>query len=238
MIASLPMYDRPETAAVYDHLWHGMRAALGYGPKALTRSDDLWSAWQSPDLLFGQACSLPFRMGLRDRVDIVASAVHPLPVAAGHYCSRYVVRTEETRAKMSDFVGARAAVNGRDSHSGFVALPEDLRATMFETGSHAASARAIAEDRADIAAIDAVTWEMILRWDACAGRLRVIGTSAASPAPPFITAKGNDVSALFAALKSAVAMLLPEERLIIGVQDVVRLPDAAYLGLPVPATTA
>ena len=31
MIASLPMYDRPETAAANDRLWQGVRERLGQG---------------------------------------------------------------------------------------------------------------------------------------------------------------------------------------------------------------
>lgn len=235
MIANLPMYDRPETAAVYDHLWAEMRARLGYGPAALTHSLALWDEWQSPELVFGQTCSLPVRAGLRGKVSVVASPVHDLPIPVGHYCSQYVVRREEARSDVSAFAGSPVAVNGFDSHSGFVALPDALRASAFETGSHAASALAIAEGRADIAAIDAVTWGMISRWEKCAEALRVIGTSASSPAPPYVTAVGNDVEALFAALEGAVAELSAAERVVIGVHGVVRLPEAAYLELPVPA---
>ena len=53
MIASLPMYDRPETAAANDRLWQGVRERLGQGPEHLTRGGDLWAQWQSPDLILG-----------------------------------------------------------------------------------------------------------------------------------------------------------------------------------------
>jgi len=82
MIASLPMYDRPETRAANDRLWQAMRDALGYGPKGLTRNENPWDIWRAPDLLFAQTCSLPYRLALLDRVDIVATPVHALPCSS------------------------------------------------------------------------------------------------------------------------------------------------------------
>ena len=67
MIASLPMYDRPETAAANDRLWQGVRTRLGEGPEHLVRAGDPWEHWQSPDLLLSQTCGLPFRSDFMTR---------------------------------------------------------------------------------------------------------------------------------------------------------------------------
>ncbi|MGR3291710.1 MAG: phosphate/phosphite/phosphonate ABC transporter substrate-binding protein, partial [Paracoccaceae bacterium] len=68
MIASLGMYDRPETAASNDALWAGIRKNLGYGPQHLDRTTTPMQVWQSPDLLFSQTCGMPYRSILRDSV--------------------------------------------------------------------------------------------------------------------------------------------------------------------------
>ena len=68
MIASLPMYDMPHLRGAHDRYWTAIRDALGYGPDALTRGGDPWAEWQSPDLLLGQTCGLPYRARLHDKV--------------------------------------------------------------------------------------------------------------------------------------------------------------------------
>ena len=54
MIASLPMYDRPETAAAHDAFWalirdHAAQEGLDLPP--LTRGDDLWAQWEDPRMI-------------------------------------------------------------------------------------------------------------------------------------------------------------------------------------------
>lgn len=50
MIASLTMYERPETTAALDALWQAIRAELNdsEAPETLTRGKDLWEVWTSP----------------------------------------------------------------------------------------------------------------------------------------------------------------------------------------------
>ena len=60
MIAFLGMYDMPPLRAANDAFWTAIRAELGYGPEHLTRTDDPWPVWQSPDLLFAQTCGWKF----------------------------------------------------------------------------------------------------------------------------------------------------------------------------------
>ena len=150
MIASLPMYDRPETAAALDRLWANFRDAWPGAPAALTRSDDPWSHWRHPELLLSQTCSLPYRARLHETVQLVGAPVHDLPCPEGHYFSTIVARADDSRSTLSEFADARPAINDPLSQSGRAALDamakdEGIRfSTPVMTGSHAASAHAVA----------------------------------------------------------------------------------------------
>lgn len=246
MIAALPMYDRPETSAANDILWMAIRTALRAdgieAPHSLTRPDDPWTVWRAPDLLLAQTCGLPFRSCLHESVALVASPDHGLPgCPPGHYfsvlvCRRHGGRIPQTR----DFDGATLAYNEAVSQSGwaapwahFAALGLGIGARIA-TGSHRASALAVAEGRADFAAIDAVTWALIERHDAIAAKLAVFDRTAPTPALPFITAKARPARRIAVALRRAVASLSPRTRAALLLKGVTRLDAARYLALPIP----
>lgn len=234
MIASLPMYERPGTRDVHDRLWTLIRTHLGYGPHALTRGENLADLWRSPDLLLSQSCSLPFRLSLHEHLDIVASPIHDLPCEPGYYFSVLVVRHDERRSAVTEFAQARIAVNAFDSHSGWAALPAELRATApLLTGSHAASVQAVADGRADLASIDAVTWGL-LEPEGLTGGLRVLDTTASTPALPYVTRRGNDIQALRNALELAIAALSDSDRKMLNLLGVSHVPTEEYLSLPTP----
>lgn len=246
MIASLPMYDRPETAAAHDALWalvrDGLRARGLPAPEALDRRIGLWAGWEHPDLVLGQTCGLPYRTRLHRRVELIGAFDYGLEdVPPGHYVSLFVVRADDPRNVPEAFARACFAYNSADSHSGWAAPALWAAARGFAfgralaTGAHRESARAVAEGRADIAAIDAVTWRAIRRWDGpVATRLRVIGRTDASPGLPLIAARGADAEALAAALSEAAKALAPDHRDILGILGFVRVPAADYLAVPTP----
>ena len=245
MIASLPMYDRPETAAANDRLWAGIARALAAeglaAPAALDRATGLWETWTSPDLLLSQTCGLPYRTRLHGQVTLVATPVCDLPGAPpGHYHSVLVARRRDPRRDLADFDGATLAYNEALSQSGWAA-PAAAAAALgitygagVATGTHRASARAVAEGRADLAAIDGLTWRMIRRWDDFAAALKEIGTTRPTPALPWITARSRDPAPIARALREAVARLSPEDRDALGILGTTWIPPEAYLALPPP----
>lgn len=110
--------------------------------------------------------------------------------------------------------GTRFAFNTPDSMSGRLALARDLArmavidspenlgaffSELVETGAHRASIRAVAEGRADAAAIDCRTWAMAQDLEPAAQALQVVGWTARRQGLPFIAAK---------ALAPRVAMVL------------------------------
>lgn len=243
MIAALPMYDRAETAAATDRLWALMRDALRDAglpaPDALTRGGDLWDQWLSPGLVLSQTCGLPYRARLHGRVTLVATPDYGVEgCAPGHYRSVLVARADDPREGLAAFAGARLAVNDALSQSGWGAVAADAAAfglvPVGPTGAHRLSALAVAEGRADLAAIDAVTWRLLARHEGLAARLRAIALTAPGPGLPWIAAAGADAARMRPALASAVAALPADDRAALGLCGLAVIEAADYLALPVP----
>ena len=244
MIAALPMYDRPETAGALDRLWAGTRARLRVAglaaPEALSCGGDLWAQWRSPDLVLGQTCGLPYRAHLHPYVTLIATPDHALPgCPPGHYRSVLICAADDVR-ETAAFSGAPMAFNEALSQSGWAAPQAHFAARglairpALETGSHQASARAVAEGRAAFAAVDAVCWEMLRRWEPFTARLRVFDRTEPAPALPFIAARGADGDAIRRALGAAFAALAPRDRGTLAMRGLVALPASTYLALPLP----
>lgn len=247
MIASLGMYDFGAAQAANDRLWglirDGLRSRGIAAPEALTRGEHAyWDAWQSPDLVLSQTCGYPFRARLHDRVAYVGTPDYGVEgCAPGHYRSVFIARADDPRDRLQEFDGAPFAFNEDLSQSGWAApqiqaarLGLTLR-PVLRSGGHRLSAQAVAEGRADIAALDAVTWRL-MQGEAVAARLKVVGLTDPSPGLPLIAASGADIEATFAAVAEAIATLDAESRDVLGLKTLVRIPLADYLAVPNPPT--
>ncbi len=244
MIASLPMYDRPETQAANNRLWALMRdhpeLRARNVPQNLTRDDAPFDHWVNPNLVFSQTCSLPYRTELRGKVTLVATPVHDLPCAPGYYYSVIVARRDDPRADIASFHGSTLAYNSANSQSGWAA-PTAI-ATVHEasfgktvaTGSHLASAQAVVAQDADVAGIDAVTWELMKRHDPWTRDLKEIAATQPTPALPYITAKSRAAGILYQALTQAIDDLSEPDRETLCLKGVTTIPSDAYLALPLP----
>ncbi len=191
------MYDFGPTQAANDRLWAGLRDALRAlgqaAPEALTRGGAAyWPAWESPHLVLSQTCGYPFRARLHGRVTLVATPDYGLPgCAPGQYCSVLVARAEDPRDRIEDLATGRMAWNEDLSQSGWAAPVQHLLALgltprpALRSGGHRRSAAAVAEGRADWAALDAVTWAMMQdSGDPAVPRLKVVGrTQPPRPCP-------------------------------------------------------
>lgn len=247
MIASLGMYDRAETAGANDRLWAGIRDGLRArgiaAPDGLTRGEGAyWQAWQAPDLVFSQTCGYPFRARLHGHVTLIGTPDYGLPdCPAGHYYSVFVARADDPR-DLPALTAARFAYNEALSQSGWAA-PQNHAALHglppfsphLQSGGHRLSALAVAEGRADVAALDAVTWALLRRYEPWTASLRVVDrTRPATPVLPYIAAKGVDGAACFAATEAAIAALSPEDRQILHLRGLVRIAAEEYLAVPNP----
>ncbi|MCB6178867.1 phosphate/phosphite/phosphonate ABC transporter substrate-binding protein [Rhodobacter sp. Har01] len=250
MIASLGMYDAGPARAANDRFWVAIRDRLRArnlpAPEALTRGEGaFWPAWESPDLVLSQTCGYPFRARLQGRVTLVGTPDHGLPgCPPGHYRSVFVARKDDLRG-LKELAATRFAWNEDLSQSGWAGPVSHLLGLgltphpCLRSGAHRLSALAVAEGRADLAGLDAVTWAMMQAdGDPAAPALRVVAETAPAPALPYIAAKGADREGLFATLAQAIAALTPEDRARLLLHGLVEIPAAAYLAVPTPPPPA
>ncbi|MDB6001453.1 MAG: phosphate transporter substrate-binding protein [Rhizobacter sp.] len=204
--------------------WHGLAAALrAQGlrgvPDALEWPQDLGAHWHDPNLLLGQTCGHPLVSRLATRVQVVGAFRYTAPGCSGiQYRSELLARTDAPGCSIEDFRGSIAAVNDRESHSGFHALRARVApfatngrffASYTESGSHRASLALLQARQADVAAIDCVTLALLRRHapETLAG-LHVIGSTARAPGLPLITAArttAEELVQLRRALRAACA---------------------------------
>lgn len=226
-VAALPMYDLPAVRWANDRLWDFLRDRLRArgvaAPDALDRTTPLDEIWTRPDLLLAQTCGYPFASRLRGVVRVLGT---PCYAAAGcegpRYASWLVVRREEAASSLAELRGRVIAINSRDSQSGHHALRRALVAAdqsgafaagLVVTGSHRASLDAVATARADLCAIDCVTWALLRRYEPeVTAALRTIGLTPSAPGLPLVTA-GSNPAAVVEALSAALAALSREPSL-------------------------
>jgi ABC-type phosphate/phosphonate transport system substrate-binding protein len=240
-LAELLMYVAPEPVRQANERW----LALILQQLGATRRDaeglSLLDLWLSPHLLLTQTCGYPLMTVLRGRVRVIGRPRYELPDASGgNHCSLLLSRADDPRRSLPAFRGSRGVINGEDSNSGMNLLRHRLAALQREgqffarvgiSGSHRESLRWVREDKADLAAIDSVTFAYLARHaeDEVAG-LRIVGRSAFSPTLPFITA-ASATDAQVAELQQVMNMTLqqlPEVREILGLQEVLPASESDY----------
>ena len=246
MLASLPMLDFPDHAAATDAFWAAIATALRQrgidAPDRLIRAPDLMAQWLRPDLLLSQTCGMPFVRHLRGKVRLVAGVAYALPdLQPGTYCSRIILRADAPETTIEALRGSRVAFNSADSQSGAGALRRQIlplvpQAGAFfgqavPTGAHVASIRAVAEGRADVAAIDAVTFAFAQRYIPEAQNVRVLTSTALTPGLPLITATDGPAEALFDASAEAIDRIGPEARRVLLINGIVPRADEDYDGI-------
>ncbi|ERK17744.1 ABC-type phosphate/phosphonate transport system, periplasmic component [Pantoea sp. AS-PWVM4] len=217
---SLPMYDinHATTEALTDALVQ-LLAARGVAARVAWHSD-LLPHWRDHDLLLSQTCGYPLVKLLPD-VQLVGAFQSSAPGCEGlRYRSWLVVRAEDAALTLADFRGRRAVCNSDDSHSGYnslryVVAPLAQQGRFFAetgfSGSHRQSLAALRHQQADIAAIDCITWALLLHNfpEELAG-LTIIGETPLCAALPLITAPSTDQPTL-TALRSALTQLVQDE---------------------------
>lgn len=241
MVAALSMYDMPHQTEANDALWHAIRHALGHGPQRLSRDVDLWNIWTDPQLVLAQTCGLPYRAHLFRQVSLVSTPDYGLPdCAPGYYCSVLVMQKNGPQT-LSDCDAIRFAYNDGLSQSGWNAPQAYLHALgvpivpLSPTGSHLESARAVAEGRADLASLDAVTWRNLCHaCPALVAGLQPVAHTDPTPGLPLITGQSQDPDKVANAVRLGFEQTDPGVLAALGLRGLVQIPAAAYLALPLP----
>jgi len=242
MIAALQMYDFPHLRPHTDTLWQGIRAAfgkIGYDAgDTLNRSIGTAELWHSPNLGFAQTCGLPYVSGLRGMVTLIGTPDYGiLPDQPGWYNSVIIARKTDSKAALADFAGAKFAYNGTNSQSGLLAIMFEIQknfgnAPFFgscqKSGEHAQSVQAVIEGRADIAAIDAVTWRYLQQSVPKTRQLKVLQSTAPTPGLPYISALRDGSEALTNAVNTAITNLPSTSKTALGLKGFWRSTPEDY----------
>jgi ABC-type phosphate/phosphonate transport system substrate-binding protein len=187
---------------------------------------DFHGLWLHPALLFAQTCWGPMEIGLSEHVQVIGQPSYDaFEGGQGElYSSAVVMRADGAPSARSPddgspFVpldllrGLRFTFNNSDSMSGLVGLTRDLEdmgesldvfSERSESGGHRASIVAIAEGRADVAAIDCLSWALARRFEPAARQVKVVGWTRRRKGLPFITARTTPEE-IVAVLREAVA---------------------------------
>ena len=207
-VASLPMYDLPEVAWALDALWSAIareleRRGVADVPQKLVHGRPLHDLWADPELFISQCCGFDIVKNYTRKLQPLAT---PRYVARGcddcAYCSLVIVPADSKVAHIEDLRGTVCAVNGPESHSGMNALRALIApiaqgrpffAHVEETGAHADSVALVAAGKADVAAIDCVTYAMLERHrPAAIEGTRVLCQTERGPGIPYVTRTGTD----------------------------------------------
>lgn len=245
MIANLMMYMRPELAKAHERYWQLIRNELARSgidaPQELSQDADEFDVWTAPDLVLSQTCGMPYRLWLHDRVSLVGTPDFGLKdCPPGYYRSAIVVRADDPRDHIDAFRTARFAYNQTFSQSGYAAPYNHLKPHGFwfenrhQTHGHLFSARAVAEGEADIAALDAVSWRLIERYERFGKKLRILDWTTPTPGLPYIAGKKTNAAATFDAVATAIAALDAEDAASLGLRGLIRIPKDAYLAISNP----
>ena len=219
-LASLAMYrDPPVIAEATRALWVYVRdklraAGLADVPERLDEEIAHDAAWRDPRLLLAQTCGYPLATELAGRVRMVATPVYVHPGCEGALNGSFViVRADAAASSLAEGRGGVASINDRGSNSGMNLLRHAVAphagggsffASVVLSGSHRASLDLVARGKADVAAIDCVTFGNLARFapDMVAG-VRILAETAKTPGLPLITeaaASDEAVATLRAAL--------------------------------------
>ncbi|MFY2826124.1 phosphate/phosphite/phosphonate ABC transporter substrate-binding protein [Ruegeria sp. MALMAid1280] len=237
----LGMYDMPALQPVNDRFWTLIRDHLGYGPDHLTRDADVWDVWLNPELTFAQTCGMPYRTHLHGKVQLVGTPDYGLAgCRPGYYRSIFVSRRDDPR-DLGQLAKGTFAYNEKLSQSGWAAPMVHLEArdqqpnAIIATGGHVQSANTVAEGRADFAALDALTWELLKAHTNLGAVLRESGTTPPTPALPYITATDHDAAAIARAVRAAIGGMTQPDRELLHLRGLIDIPAGDYLSVPNPS---
>ncbi|MEO1562705.1 MAG: PhnD/SsuA/transferrin family substrate-binding protein [Pseudomonadota bacterium] len=234
MIASLPMYARPELAGPIKRYWDAIHDHAFVQHVTFDQTIIGIEAWRRPDLFLSQTCGAPYRDHLANHVQLVGTPNARLPACPpGYYQSVLIARDSITWAEA---IRLPWTANEAGSQSGNYAPRMRAPAPLDEpiwSGSHLSSIDIVAKGQADWAAIDAVTWEIGLRLGQGFG-LVVWDRTEPTPALPYVTNLTNDPHSIAAAVSNAIAYLAPSDRDALCLYDLIQIPRDAYFAVPKP----
>ena len=152
---------------------------------------------RDPRLLIGHTCGYPLMRFLRDDLVPICVPLFDVPGCDGkRYSSQIIVPANSQIQNLADSRGSIAAINGRDSNSGMNVFryavaglngDKPFFEEVIESGSHYQSLVAVANNQAQVATIDCVSFALIKdQWPELIAQVRVIGFTEPTCGLPFV----------------------------------------------------
>ncbi len=228
-VAALPWYNFAATRPVLDAVWREVARQLQadgitHVPECLDHSTPHNLLLSNANLVLSQCCGPELFLPRAEHVvPVAAPVITTYAVTPGHYVSYIVVRRDV------ELTHPRVAVNDLSSYSGHIAARRWLESQGLEysirvSGSHAQSVLDIQSGRADLAAVDALSWRFLNTEG-----LYILDRSQPVLAPPFVTGRASGVSVdrLTDALDTAFAQFGEA----IGISGAIAVTRSDYLTL-------
>jgi ABC-type phosphate/phosphonate transport system substrate-binding protein len=190
-------------------------------------------------LFIGHTCGYPLMNHLQDAVTPFCVPVFNVNGVEGNlYSSRFVVAADSDIGSLTECGGRVAAINNSDSNSGMNVFRHAIAklnpaapffASVINSGGHLQSLTAVAEKRAEVAAIDCVSFQLIEdRWPELVARVRSIGDSIKTCGLPLVlpntSLPSTDTRRILVALNEALNQVNP------GVRQQLHLSHFAPVG--------
>jgi ABC-type phosphate/phosphonate transport system substrate-binding protein len=218
MIAAYTMYGLDWLRDDVRVFWAGVAsrlrdAGMSDVPSRLTWKMPEIEQWHAPNLLLGQTCGYPMMKGITGDLRLVLTPSYDAPFVNGtSYASLIVVAKDSAVTSLAQLKGGIAVVNGITSHSGYNAFrhlvaeyvhqeqtdrlqsPDRVGQVKFfadviVSGKHHHSLACVASGKADVAAIDAVSFHLISKgMPELTDAVKVLTTTLPAPGLPLITA--------------------------------------------------
>ena len=190
-------------------------------------------------------CGFPLTSQFKEKLTPLCTPHFDLDGLKGpNYFSYYLVSKSSKFDSVEETEGLVAAINSHDSHSGYKVFRREIEISkklgLFDcffkkivvTGSHQNSIQSIIKHESDIACIDAISLSYLDRANPeIAKKLKIIGRSVISPAPPFVTHIDNPLCAsrgLIRALNSTLNLLDKESKDVLRIKRFSFVPFDTY----------
>jgi ABC-type phosphate/phosphonate transport system substrate-binding protein len=203
-------------------------------------------ALNNPCLWFGHTCGYPLMTKLQDTLTPINLPIFEVAGCDRRYYSSLLIVPENSEVKtLLDCRGSRAVINTDDSNSGMNVLRHAVAAFNHQgaffsdiqiSGSHLQSLTEVANQRADIASIDCVSYRLIEdTWPELVASVRSIGFSAKTCGLPFVMPKlnlaNNNLNSITEGLNQALSMLSDNQRNRLHLKGFERIETSEYQGI-------
>ena len=153
-----------------------------------------------PEFLIGHTCGYPFVKKWHTTHDLVCIPIFDIAGCRGRdYSSWIIARHDHQGEKLEDFKGSVATMNNPDSNSGMNVFRYEISkicggknffSDVVISHSHLTSIAHVLERKADIAAIDAVTWHFAKhQGELNLDEIKIIGQTVETPGLPLVKPK-------------------------------------------------